>query len=240
MPHHRPCHLLLALGLLMIFSTVVAQEPREPNEQQRERLRQAMQTLLISLVQDPSFKAMAESDWNLTYAQDSQALSNFGVIFSSRFDRETNAAGLLVLAVTPNSTAAEMGVRIGDRVQRLNGRTLLGLGVGRAEQSRAYAEFAALLEPVPDGGSVTVQVERHGRILELAGSLERWNLPAVSLALSVRDQAGSDGPGGNLAIGHGRLPPWHAGPKRRGRFAGLSAASGTRASPPPRRRSRRR
>ncbi len=179
----------------IVAAAAAGAQPQQADAPQQERLRQAVRTLLISLAQDPSFQGFSDGEWNLVYSQDALIVTNFGAILGSAADVDSSAGALQVLAVTPNSSAAEMGIRSGDRIRRFNGQSLIGPG-----RTPTSAEFAALLEGVPDGGAIAVEVERNGLLMQLAGSLERWRLPAVSLALTgpvapepVAPEPGGDG-----------------------------------------------
>lgn len=74
--------------------------------------------------------------------------------------RRAGEDGVLVLAVSPDSPAERMDVRVGDRLVAINGQPLAGV---RSPNSLIQQVAAA------SGGDVRLELERDGRRLTLAG-----------------------------------------------------------------------
>lgn len=82
---------------------------------------------------------------------------DLGLVVDGRRAGET---GVLVLAVAPAGAAERMGVRVGDRLVAVNGRSLAG----------AQAPNALLHTAISDaGGDVRLDIEREGEALALSG-----------------------------------------------------------------------
>lgn len=86
---------------------------------------------------------------------------SLGVVADGRRGGED---GLVVLAVSPGGTAERLGVRVGDRLLAINGRSLVG---GQASN--------ALLEDALDesGGEVQLELMRDGSTLSLSGRADQ-------------------------------------------------------------------
>jgi S1-C subfamily serine protease len=75
--------------------------------------------------------------------------------------RSTDSLGAYVDAVTPNGPAAKAGIESGDIISKVNGQSVLGGGLARADQDRSLPglrliELAARLEP-----NDTINIELH-------------------------------------------------------------------------------
>lgn len=91
--------------------------------------------------------------------------------------------GPRVLAVTPDGPAARMGLRVDDRVTRVNGTGIRG-GAGAA--ARLLGALGAR------DGALEVDVERGGETLRLLGDAGSLAVPAYNLTVQRGAAAGSD------------------------------------------------
>ncbi len=166
--------------LLTFSGNAIAQQ--QSTDARSERLNQAIRAMLISLAQDPLF---ADEDMELVFSQQPEALINLGVVYGDTRDPAINSDGLPVVAVTPGSTAAAMGLRAGDRIVTMNTETLLGLGQDDSNTSRAVGRVQNLLQRIPANDLVTVTVMRNDEARTLSAPLQKWQLPRVELALTM-------------------------------------------------------
>jgi hypothetical protein len=126
------------------------------------------------------------------------------------------ASGTAVLAVTPGGAAERLGVRVGDRVLRINDVPLQA-GAG-AEPLREALDAG--------GGALVVTVQRDGRPLELRGRADSIALPGYQVML-----AGFDGTQGSSC---GRVSVFDIFPRNRHVYpATLIAIDGRHPGPGP-------
>ncbi len=116
---------------------------------------------------------------------------SFGVSLSSGDDN-----GVTIAGVTPDSAAAEAGIRAGDVIVAINGISLRGAG-----SKPAMARLFAALNDVNPGDVVHADYERNGE-LQSAEVTARDPVPAAGFAVST--MAFNAGPGG------GPLPSFSA------------------------------
>lgn len=190
---------LALLALVCVTGSVVAQP-----QSRIERLDEALRAMLISLAQDPLFSQ--QEDFDLSYRKQPEAVVNLGAICDTRgagADRE----GLPVIAVTPGSTGASMGLRAGDRLLEINGQSLVGLGVDSDGEALAMVRMQQVLLEATAGDPVTLEVNRDGSALKLTAPLQKWQLPKVELALSMpsaaadsRTEGDPDTPCGTISL----------------------------------------
>lgn len=76
----------------------------------------------------------------------------------------TDDAGVRVTAVSPGSSAADAGVRVGDHLVRVD-------DVDIVEPAASFAEFRARYQSAPEGSTLTIVVSRDGREQTLTGRL---------------------------------------------------------------------
>jgi hypothetical protein len=96
---------------------------------------------------------------------------------------DTRADGPRVLAVTPDGAAARMGLRVDDRIQRINGVAIQGgpraAGVLMGAMGRR-------------DGQLDVDVRRGGETLSLRGTASSLAVPGYALTLDTGAAEGSD------------------------------------------------
>ncbi|MFK7956721.1 MAG: hypothetical protein AB8B96_11535 [Lysobacterales bacterium] len=173
----------LAVAMMMIVSGWASAQSSPPAPDARsERLNQAIRAMLISLAQDPLF---ADEDLELVFSQQPEALINLGVVYGNTRSPEIDRTGLPVVAVTPGSTAATMGLRAGDHIVSMNTEPLTGLGQDDSGTSRAVDRVQNLLQQIAANDPVTVIVARNDGNETLSAPLQKWQLPRVELALSM-------------------------------------------------------
>lgn len=164
----------------------------EPTAEQRQRLSESLRAMLVGMAGDPAFRDFGPSQWDFSISADPQRVDNFGVVLDPRFDPAVAEAGPLVLAVTPGSTAARLGLRSGDRLQRINGETLEGLGAAGDGRSEAYLVFSRALAGLQDGEALSVQVRREQRTMVLSGTYREIRIPGFSLRFGTDPGGGID------------------------------------------------
>ncbi|MEM9533645.1 MAG: hypothetical protein AAGA23_22170, partial [Pseudomonadota bacterium] len=174
---------LIALITALILSAGLAAPAALAQNLKRERLNEALRAMLISLAQDPLF-ADGE-DLDIVFSQQPQALINLGVVYGDTSGADVNSAGLPVVAVTPRSTAANMGLRVGDRIIALNTEDLLKRGHDDSGKSRAVIRVQQMLTDIPANDNVTVTVIRGEQQLDLEAPLQKWQLPGINMALTM-------------------------------------------------------
>lgn len=176
------------LGAALVAGPALGETTRE------ERIAEALRAVLIDLASDP---AMAPSDpegWAISVFAEPQRINAFGVVLSPRVDPGTAEHGPLVLAVTPGSNAARLGIRSGDRLREFNGNALTGLGETDG-RSLAFARFAGLVSELEHGSTVHAEVFRSRQPLVLNGEFRVLELPGYDLRL-MPGGAGDEAPEG--------------------------------------------
>ncbi len=100
----------------------------------------------------------------MAHAADPAASASNGFELSAVVDvRRPHADGVPVLAVTPGGAGDRMGLRVGDRLQSINGRSLAGAPDPAAVLARALQD---------SNGALRVQVLRGGLSLPLSGTAD--------------------------------------------------------------------
>lgn len=232
MNRHSPNFRCALLALTLALATGAQASHADGNPAAAEqRLRAGVQQLLLDLASKGELADATGTPMHFDITEPSRDVDNLGVVIDSSGD---DGNGLAVLAVTPGSAAARMGVRSGDRLVEVNGQSLTGLGDGDQGHSRAVAALRAAVAGVGDGGSLKLAVDRDGRRIESTGTLQRLRLPSVLLkvgdAMPVRSTVASA-----AASGCGRISTFDVAPRQQqlhraqliaidGRAAGPNAA----------------
>jgi serine protease Do len=113
---------------------------------------------------------------------------------NAKFFQMSNANGAVVSQVDPNSAGAKAGLKIGDVVTKLNGKSVTDAGELQMEVGQKQPGDTIKLEVVRDGKSMTVPVT-----LEAMGAAKsdstvagehkgRWGMSLGDLSQDVRDQ----------------------------------------------------
>lgn len=159
-----------------------------------QRLHQEVQSVLLRLIEDGELDAAAAAELSLAAPASQQP--DFGAILDVR--HRSGQAGLPVVAVTPGSSAAALGLQAGDLIVAVNTVALAGLGADAAGHSLAAARLRAELLAQVD--AVELRVQRAGSELALRGPVRIVELPAYRLELgaalahaSVAAAGGGDG-----------------------------------------------
>ncbi|MEM7707581.1 MAG: PDZ domain-containing protein [Pseudomonadota bacterium] len=194
MSAQRPAAVALTLAAILSWPSILPAQSGG-GDPRNERINQAIRTMLISLAQDPLFDG---EDLDVVFSQQPEALINLGVIYGDTRSSDIDSLGLPVVAVTPGSTAAAMGLRAGDRIVSMNTEPLLGLGQDDKGVSRAVDRVSNMLQQIPANDPVTLIVARGNRRETLTAPLQKWQLPRVELALSMPED---DGPPEDLILG---------------------------------------
>lgn len=186
-----------------------------------QRVREEMHQMLMRLATSGALGAHPEQV-NLSIDEPEQRSINLGLLVDA-----TNAAnardGLRVLGATPGSTAEELGVRSGDLLVAVNGRSLRDLGADDHGRALAATALRSDIEALPDGASLQLDVVRAGTRLALNGSIQAVMLPAVRLGLggatpaATSDQAAT----ASVAGGCGRISMQDLAPRQQQLYGAL-------------------
>lgn len=172
-------HASLLLALLAgAMGTVAAQEPSETDlaqiraelERAREALRRETDNV-SELARQLAQEALKAHDWSAAFAP----RPRIGVVLGGG-----DGPGIGVTAITPGSPAERAGLRVGDRLLALDGRSLEG-GSSR-ERRESLQEILADFEP---GQRVRLEYQRDGRKAAVELELEA----SRSLVFDVAEHA---------------------------------------------------
>jgi hypothetical protein len=173
-----------------------------------QRVRAELRAVMTELIESGAFGSADAANIHLDIDTPAQQVSNLGVLVdSSRKDSD----GLHVLAITPGSAAEKMGVRSGDVLVAINGRSLAG-------SDSAAALLRSAVEALPDGGAIGFDVRRDTRLISLSGTLSNIHLPAMHLTIGNGEQIATAG-GSNAAGGCGRISDFDVAPHQQGLHA---------------------
>ncbi len=185
-----------------------------------QRVREEMHQMLMRLATSGALGSHPEQV-ALSIDEPEQRAVNLGLLVDAT--NATNARdGLRVLGATPGSTAEQLGVRAGDVLVAVNGRSLRELGADDHGRALAATTLRSDIESLPDGSSLQLDVVRSGTHLALNGSVQAVTLPAVRLGLgatmpAVADQAGSP----TNATGCGRISMQDLAPRQQSLYGAL-------------------
>jgi serine protease Do len=120
----------------------------------------------------------------------------------AKFFHMNNASGAVITQVEPNSPGAKAGLRVGDVITELNGKTVSDAGELQVEVGEKQPGTTLHLKALRDGNSVDVPVtleamdeaERGSEGADASHGKPRWGLGLEDLTPDVRQQlqAGSD------------------------------------------------
>ena len=154
----------------------------EMSRENKETVQQTLRSSLMSLARDEWFTRLNEDDWPVVIYQPAETIINLGLYVHPEYSRENDEEGPLVIAVTPDSAAARMGVRTGDRLRSIEDKSLLKLGAEADGGSRAFRRLQDALNE--STGAIALTVQRGDQTLSLEGDLEKLVLPRAILTLS--------------------------------------------------------
>jgi hypothetical protein len=173
-----------------------------------QRVRAELRAVMTELIESGAFGDAGAGNIHLDIDTPAQQVSNLGVLVdSSRNDRD----GVHVLAITPGGAAEKMGVRSGDVLVAVNGRSL-------ADSDSAPTLLRGAVEALPNGGTLGFDVRRDGRIQSVKGTLSSIHLPAMRLLIGSGEQVAATG--GPTAVGGcGRINDFDVAPRQQGLHA---------------------
>ena len=167
-----------------------------------QRVREEMHQVLMRMAATGALGAHPEQV-ELDIDEPAQRSVNLGLLVDA-----TSAAnardGLRVLGVTPGSTAEQLGVRPGDAIVAVNGRSLRELGADDNGRALAASTLKSSIDALPADTTVQLDVRRSGAKLALSGPLQSVQLPALRVMLGAAATAAVD-PQNTPATGCGRI-----------------------------------
>jgi hypothetical protein len=173
-----------------------------------QRVRAELRAVMTELIESGAFGSAGAADIHLDIDTPAQQASNLGVLVdSSRKDRD----GVHVLGITPGGAAQKMGMRGGDVLVAINGRSLTG-------SDSAAALLRNTVETLPNGGALGFDVRRDDRMLSLSGTLSSIRLPAMRLTIGDGEQVAAAG-GATATGGCGRINDFDVAPRQQGLHA---------------------
>ena len=200
--------------LLALLFTASAQASRADGNpaQVEQRLRAGMHDMLVDLANKGELADSNGAPLNLNFSEPSRDVDNLGVVVNSK---DNGDAGLAIMAVTPGSAAARMGVHSGDRLTAVNDQTLTDLGRDEEDRPRAVAVLRAEIAKLGDGGTIKLTVDRDGRRIAFEGRLQKLRLPALSLHVGDGVQVASSASSNTMPPeGCGRINQFDIAPRQ--------------------------
>ena len=181
-----------------------------------QRVREEMHQTLVRLATTGALGAHPEQ-LALDIDEPAQRSVNLGLLVDA-----TNAAnahdGLRVLGTTPGSTAERLGVRPGDVIVAVNGRSLRELGADDSGRALAAATLKSSIDALPADASVELDVHRGGSQLALNGPLQSVQLPALHVVLGAAAMAAAEPAPAQAATGCGRISLQDLAPRQQQLF----------------------
>jgi hypothetical protein len=170
-----------------------------------QRVRAELRAVMTELIESGAFGNSGVQDIHLDIDAPAQQVSNLGVLVdSARKDRD----GVHVLAITPGGAAEQMGMRSGDVLVAVNGRSL-------ADSDSAAALLRSTMEALPDGSALGFDVRRGNHVQSLSGTLASIHLPAMHLTIGDGEQLAA-ARGSTAAGGCGRINDFDVAPRQQG------------------------
>lgn len=196
---------LCIVAALALAGPASAQPP--PESAVDEEFRQALMRLVES-------GALPNDGGMVVIERPAERVANFGLLIDS-----DSRDGLRVLGTLPGGSAERIGLRAGDRLLAANDVDLRGDG--------GSARMRSLLDALDDGDTLTVRLQRGGRELELAGTVDAIQLPAMRVELQTGGAGGDGHVPGDPESTCARITTFPAAPRTRDLFpANLVAVDG--------------
>lgn len=168
-----------------------------------QRVREEMHQTLVRLAATGALGAHPEQV-ALAIDEPAQRTADLGLLVDAT-SAATARDGLRVLGTTPGGTAEQLGVRPGDVIIAVNGRSLRELGADEGGRALAAAALKASIDALPAGATLQLEVRRGGAQLALDGPLRSVQLPALRVALGAAASAASEALSPATASGCGRI-----------------------------------
>jgi len=214
--------MLRSLIVSLLFGTTLAASAADAvaDPAVAQRVREEMQQLLTRLATSGALGAHPEQ-LNLSIDEPARRSADLGLLVDA-----TNAAhardGLRVLGTSPGGAAAQLGVRAGDVLVAVNGRSLRDLGADENGHALAASTLKASVESLPDGADIKLDVQRGGAALALAGAMQSVTLPALRLGLGGPAVASADMPASSTSTaGCGRVSMIDLAPRQQALYGAL-------------------
>lgn len=204
---HTPSSLLLRTTLLAALAAApFAASLADPGQ----RVQEEVQSALLRLV--ASGEIPAEAMAQLRIDAPASRTPMFGAVIDSRFRPGAEADGVPVAAVTPGSSAEQIGLRAGDRLLSVNGVDLRKLGADAQGRSVAATQVRDAVRAGDD--TIRFRVARGEETLDLQGQVLMVDLPAYRMELgSALAGAAYAATGGDGVSGCGRISVFDAAPR---------------------------
>lgn len=211
-PTRRLVQLMPLLLALMFAASAQASRADGTPAQAERSMRIGVQQLLVDLANKGELVDSNGAPLKLNFSEPARDVDNLGVVISGN---DSSDAGLAVVAVTPGSAAARMGVHSGDRLTAVNGEVLTDLGRDAVELPRAVAVMRTEIAKVGDGEKITLTVDRDGRRIAFEGRLQRLRLPPLQLSVGDGVQVASNSPASAPPVeGCGRINEFDVAPRQ--------------------------
>lgn len=229
--HHTSTSRAVPLLLALLFTASAQASRADGNPAATEqRLRAGVQQMLVDLASNGELVDSSGAPTHFDISEPARDVDNLGVVVNSN---DSGEGGLAVMAVTPGSAAAKMGVHSGDRLVSVNGETLTALGHDDDDRPRAVAALRSAIARVGDGGRLSLTVDRDGRRIAFDGTLQRLRLPALQLSIGDGVQVASNAATTSMpSAGCGRISEFDVAPRQQHLHrAQLIAIDGTSPGP---------
>ena len=139
-------------------------------------LRDELKTVLVKMIDAGAFGQTAPERIALSLSLPAERYVNLGLLIDTR---AATRVGVPVLGTLPGGGAQRLGVRAGDVITAVNGKSLAGGGF----EPRVIEALRQEVDGLNEGGAVDFELLRDGKPLRLAGEVKAQYLPAVRLEL---------------------------------------------------------
>ncbi len=173
------------------------------------RLRAELQAVMSGLIESGAIGASSTRDLHMNVETPARQVTDLGLLVDSARDARD---GLHVLAVTPGSAAAKIGVRSGDVLVSVDGVALTGVD-GAASVLRQGVDTAA------GRGAIALEVRRNGQVQALRGALSSIYMPAMRLTIGTALATAATAASTEVASapdGCGRINDFDVAPRQQG------------------------
>ena len=175
--------LALALSALLTAGTgvaVAAPPPDAGSDAIAQKVGQEMRLTMLDLIQSGALGPTNGQDISLDIDTPAEQVTTLGVLVDSASPKHARD-GLHVLAVTPGSSADQMGLRAGDILTAIDGRSLVALGADGKGHAAAAGVLRDSVAAMRNGERIDFGVVRDGRNLSVGGNLRTVYVPAMHL-----------------------------------------------------------